>query len=209
MKYVNYKTINKLIREQNNWLELYSNIQPDKKNIMDTQQPIEERLWDYIDGICSSEEKSAIEMLVESNMEWKKKYRELLQMHQLISSTDLEEPSMRFTKNVMEEISKHQVAPAAKSYIDKKIIWGIGSFFLIMIAGILIYAFSQIHFTSSGANPVSSELITKYNPSNIEWAKYFNTTYVSIFMMINVILGLVFFDKYLQRKKNQSKHKEA
>lgn len=209
MKYGNYKTINKLIREQNNWSELYNTIQPGKKNIMNNQQPAEERLWNYIDGVCSSEEKSAIEILIESNIEWQKKYRELLQLHQLINGTELEEPSMRFTKNVMEEISKHQVAPAAKNYIDKKIIWGIGSFFLIMIAGILIYAFSQIHFTSSGTSPVSSELVTKYNPANVEWSKYFNTTYVSIFMMINVILGLVFFDKYLHRKKNQSKHKEA
>src|SRR5271154_2365028 len=207
MKYGNYKTINKLIREQNNWSELYNIIQRGKKNIMNNQQPAEERLWNYIDGVCSSEEKSAIEMLIESNIEWQKKYRELLQVHQLINSTDLEEPSMRFTKNVMEEISKYQVAPAAKNYIDKKIIWGIGSFFLTMIVGILIYAFAQIHFTGSGANSAPSELITKYNPGNVAWAKYFNTTYVSIFMMINVILGLVFFDKYLQRKKNQSKHK--
>jgi hypothetical protein len=215
MKYGNYKMINNFGSDGDRqtwkkWSETYTNfIEPIKKDVMDTQQSAEERLWNYIDGTCNAEEKSAIEKLIESNIEWQKKYRELLQLNELIYSSELEVPSMRFTKNVMEDIAKHQVAPAAKSYIDKKIVWGIGTFFLTMIFGILIYAFSQIHFTGSAGNSVTPEIITRYNPGNVDWSKYFNGTYVSIFMMINVILGLVFFDKYLQRKKNQSSHKEA
>jgi hypothetical protein len=176
---------------------------------MDPQQQTEERLWNYIDGLCDVEEKSAIELLIQSNIEWQRKYRELLQLHEVINSVDLEEPSMRFTKNVMEEIAKHQVAPAAKHYIDKKIIWGIGGFFLTTIIGILIFAFSQVHLSAPESSSHTTELITKYTPGNLDWSKYFNSTYVSIFMMINVILGLVFFDKYLRRKKNQTGHKEA
>jgi hypothetical protein len=216
MKYGNYKTIKigigrfEIVRRMNNWSETYTNFtEPIKKDVMDSQQSAEERLWNYIDGTCNAEEKSAIEKLIESNIEWQKKYRELLQLNELIYSSELEVPSMRFTKNVMEDIAKYQVAPAAKNYIDKKIIWGIGTFFLTMIFGILIYAFSQIHFTGSGGDSGTSEIITKYTPENVDWSKYFNGTYVGIFMMINVILGLVFFDKYLQRKKNQSNQKEA
>ena len=196
--------------DRQTWSETYTNFtEPIKKDVMDTQQSAEERLWNYIDGTCNAEEKSAIEKLIESNIEWQKKYRELLQLNELMYSSELEVPSMRFTKNVMEEIAKYQVAPAAKNYIDKRIIWGIGTFFLTMIAGILIYAFAQIHFTGSDGNSGTSDIITKYTPGNVDWSKYFNSTYVSIFMIINVILGLVFFDKYLQRKKNQSNQKEA
>ena len=141
------------VRRLRGWSETYTNFtEPIKKEIMDNQTSAEERLWNYIDGTCSAEEKSAIEKLIESNIEWQKKYRELLQLNELIYSSELEVPSMRFTKNVMEDIAKYQVAPAAKNYIDKKIIWGIGTFFLTMIFGILIYAFAQIHFTGSGGN---------------------------------------------------------
>src|SRR5579862_1335393 len=211
MKYGNYKMINKSgnsasdtgCQVRNYWSETCTNFtEPIKKDIMDTQQSAEERLWNYIDGACNAEERSEIKKLIDANVEWQEKYRELLQVNELISSSELEVPSMRFTKNVMEEIAKYQVAPAARNYIDKKIIWGIGAFFLTMIFGILVYAFSQIHLSGSAGGSGTSAIITKYTPGNVEWSKYFNGTYVGIFMMINVILGLVFFDKYLQRKKN-------
>jgi hypothetical protein len=203
---VNYKTINKIIRRQNKWPDLWENKpNPNKKNIMDIQGA-EERLWNYIDGTCATPERSAIEKLIDENLEWRQKYQELLLVNELINSSELEVPSMRFTKNVMEEIAKYQVAPAAKNYIDKKIIYGIGTFFLTMIVGILIYAFAQIHFTATSGHG-SSEIISKYNPGNVEWAKYFSSTWVYVFLLVNVVLGFVFFDKYLQNKKMQAKQK--
>jgi hypothetical protein len=176
-----------------------------KNNFMDTELNIEERLWDYIDGLSSMNEKSAIEKLIETNLEWKNKYHELLEAHQLMQSTELEEPSMRFAKNVMEEIAKYHVAPATKTYINKKIIWGIGGFFIAMIIGFLIYAFSQIHFTDT-ATP---KLLTEYNNTvnKVDWSRFFTSTYTNIFMSINVVLGLIMLDIYLTRKKQQ--HKEA
>src|SRR5215213_8207408 len=106
---------------------------------MNQQQQIEERLWTYIDGQCAADEQSAIEKLLQSNVEWQSKYRELLEVHQMLQQSELEEPSLRFTRNVMEEIARMQIAPAAKSYINKKIIYGIGGFFITMIVGFLIY----------------------------------------------------------------------
>ena len=113
---------------------------------MNQQQHIEEQLWSYIDGFSSEEERSAIEKLLQSNVEWKSKYHELLDAHQLIKSAELEQPSMRFTKNVMEQIAKYQIAPATKTYINNKIIWSIGVFFITMIVGFLIYGFGQINW---------------------------------------------------------------
>src|SRR5690606_32449733 len=88
----------------------------------------EVRLWEYIDGLSSAEEKSVIEELIENNAQWRVKYKELLEVQQLLQSSELEEPSMRFTKNVMEEISKLHIAPATKTYINKNIIRGLAIF---------------------------------------------------------------------------------
>jgi len=94
-------------------------------NIHQTNIPFEEgdeqRLWDYIDGISSPSEKTVIEQLLEANAEWRAKYHELLDVHQLMQSSELEQPSMRFTKNVMDEIARLQIAPATSSYINKNI----------------------------------------------------------------------------------------
>ena len=89
---------------------------------MNEQQNFEKQLWDYIDGLSSPEEKTSIEKLLQSNIEWKNKYHELLEVQELLRSSEMEQPSMRFTKNVMEEIAKFHIAPATKNYINKRII---------------------------------------------------------------------------------------
>ncbi|HSB92727.1 MAG TPA: hypothetical protein VLC28_06395, partial [Flavitalea sp.] len=159
---------------------------------------MEERLWDYIDGIATADEKSFIEQLIESNSEWKAKYADLLDTHQLMQNhLELDAPSMRFTQNVMEEIARLQIAPATKNYINSKIIWGIGIFFLTLLIGVVGYGLSQINWTAGGDTNLPVEL-TKVN-----WDKMFNNTYTNAFIMINTVLGLMLIDMYLGKKKQE------
>ena len=163
---------------------------------------IEDRLWDYIDGSSNAEEKSFVEQLIATQEAWRNKYHELLELHQVINtSLELDEPSMRFSQNVMEEIAKYQITPATKTYINKKIINGIGIFFLAMIIGMLIYGLGQINWADTSGT--SSDLITKYNPGKIDFSKFFNNTYTTIFMMVNVVMGLMLLDMYLGKKRKQ------
>jgi hypothetical protein len=167
-------------------------------NIPSADGGIESRLWEYIDGLSSASEKTVIEQLIQTSQEWKEKYGELLELHQLIHSSELEAPSMRFTKNVMEEIAKYQIAPAAKTYIDKRVIWGIAIFFFTMIVGLLVYGVGQINWQSS------DNRIDKYVDLNkIDYSKFFNNTYMNVFMMMNVILGLMLFDRWLANKRKR------
>jgi anti-sigma factor RsiW len=159
---------------------------------------IEEALWEYIDGISSSEERTAIEALLQKNMEWKSKYQELLQVHQLLHSTELDHPSMRFTQNVMEEITRHHVAPATSTYLNKNVIYGIGAFFLLMILGLLVYGMAQMDWSAAGP---AQDLPIDF--SKVAWSRLWNNAYTNIFMMVNVVLGLMLLDKYLARKKQQ------
>jgi hypothetical protein len=165
---------------------------------MNTQLNIEERLWEFIDGTSSHDENSTIEKLVQTNQQWKEKYYELLELHQLVQASALEEPSMRFTKNVMEEIAKYQIAPATKTYINNRVIWGIGTFLVVMVVGFLIYGFGQMDLTTGGGSNLNVVDFSK-----IDYSKFFNNTYVNIFMMINVVLGLVLLDRYLDAKKKK------
>jgi len=166
---------------------------------------MEARLWDYIDGNSNTEEHSIVEKLIASNLEWKVKYKELLEVHQLVSGhLELDEPSLRFSRNVMEEIGKYHIAPAAKTYINKKIIWGIGIFFLTTITGVLIYGLGQVDWSSGNSN---SSL--PFKVPNIEWSKFFNNTYTNIFLMVNTVLGLMMLDMYLGKKKKQLREKNS
>lgn len=164
---------------------------------MNEQQNLEKQLWDYIDGLSSGEERTSIEKLLQSNSEWKDKYQELLEVQRLLQSSELELPSMRFTKNVMEEIAKFHIAPAAKNYINKRIIWGIGSFFITVLLAFLIYGFAQMDWNfEDNSKPIVD--FSKFN-----YGRIFNSNLVNVFMMINVVLGLVLLDRVLANKRKR------
>jgi len=172
---------------------------------MKEQQDIEQKLWEYIDGISTTEEKSSIEKLLESNLDWKNKYNELLQVNQLLKSSELEQPSLRFTKNVMDSIAKYHIAPATKEYINNRIIWGIGIFFLTMIIGFIVYGFGQVNWSSGKSGTNSLGLDT----SKIDISQFFSNAYVNVFMMINIVIGLALLDRVLANKRKQFKAKKS
>jgi hypothetical protein len=165
---------------------------------MNTQNKMEERLWDYIDGVPDKTERSSIEQLIQTNQEWKLKYAELLEIHQLMHAhIDLEEPSMRFRQNVMEAIAREHIAPATKSYINKKIIWGVGGFFVTMLVGLIVYSFAQVNWSNTSGES------TIINIDKFDWSRFLNNTYTNIFLMVNIVLGLMLLDMYLTNKKKK------
>ena len=163
---------------------------------MNADQKMEEKLWLYIDGALPAAELSEVERLLEAEAAWKAKYRELLEVNALLRASELDAPSMRFTRNVMEEISRLHIAPATRTYINRKIIWGIGMFFITMLAGILVYAFAQL-----GRGGESSEIGKTLN--QFDFSRLFSNTWVNILLGANVILGLVFLDFYLSNRREE------
>jgi ABC-type multidrug transport system permease subunit len=165
---------------------------------MNTEQNIEARIWDYIDGNLTVDEKSFVENLVQTNQAWREKYAELLQVHSLMQeSLELEAPSMSFTRNVMEEISRLQITPASKKYLNQKIIWGVGGFFILTLIGFFVYAFSQATWTSDGKS------ILPFNFESMNYGKLVNSNYTNMFLMVNTVLGLMLLDMYLGAKKKK------
>jgi hypothetical protein len=165
------------------------------------QESMEMKLWEYIDGFSSEADTSIIAKLVSENAQWKAKYHELLEIHQTLNLVELEAPSMRFTKNVMEEIAKYQIAPATKTYINSKIIWGIGMFFIAMIVGFLVYGFAQVDWTVAGDN----KGLFGVDLGKVDYSDMFNNTLMNGLMMLNIVLGLFLFDRYLSNKNKKLK----
>jgi hypothetical protein len=170
---------------------------------MQEQHTMESKLWEYIDGLGSPNERSAMLELINTNLEWRRKYEELLHFNDSLQShIELDAPSLRFTRNVMEEIGRHQIAPSAKSYINKKIIYGIAGFFLALIFGFLVYAIGQIDW-----NAGSGSQGLPFNLNRINTSRILSNNYVNAFMIINMVLGLMLLDRYLaHQRKNWKKH---
>jgi len=163
---------------------------------------IEEKLWDWLDGQCSDAEQKALQQLVNSEPAWKAKYDELQQLHiSLQHDMELMDPSMRFTKNVMEQIALLSIRTTAKNYLNNKIIYAIGGLFVIFLVGVVVYAFAMVDW-ASGSNSNTKLPMVDFN--KFDWTNLLNGPYSSLGMLVVVVLAMVLFDKYLSQKKNKS-----
>jgi hypothetical protein len=176
---------------------LFLNRRVIKENIM--EQEMEQRLWDYIDGTSQPAEKTAVSQLISEDPVWKLGYEELVSIQAMLQKEDLEMPPLRFTKNVMEEIAKYQVAPATKSYINKNVIRGIMAFFLVMLTGLIIYLLGEMHWTNHATNSLIPGFSSEAEKFNI--GKVLSNAWVNIFIGINATLGLILIDTYMQGKR--------
>lgn len=163
---------------------------------MDTQ--MEQQLWEYIDGLTTEEETAVVKKRIAEQAAWREKYEELLSIQQLLRGTELETPSLRFTKNVMEEIAKTSIAPATKNYINNKIIWSIAAFFITVILGCVVYSLAQLNWSAG-----KDSSLNMIDLSKVDYNQLFNNSFVNIVMMANVVLGLMFLDRYLNNRKRK------
>ena len=160
---------------------------------------IEEKLWNYIDGACTEQEKKAIDILLAQDETYKAKYQELLALNQEFSKMELDEPSMTFTYNVMETIRAEHALRPLKAGIDKRIIKGISGFFILSILFLVIYVLSTLHLS-----PVN---ISGHLPDGLKLPDmkiYLSRPVLEGFLFFDLVLGLFLFDTYL-RKKGVSK----
>ena len=156
---------------------------------------MEQQIWDYLDGNCSLEERKKIGELIIIDPVYQALYAELKGLHEEIGTMELDEPSMGFTRNVMDKVAALPVTSSARSLIDKRIIYGIAGFFLLSIVALLAMVFTQIDWTK----PVS-EVLPEYNAPKLDFSSYVNGPYLQIFFFADVILGLYIVDSVMRKK---------
>ncbi|MDQ8052467.1 MAG: hypothetical protein REI78_05555 [Pedobacter sp.] len=153
---------------------------------------IEEQIWDYLDGTLDATTHAAIAAKIANDPDYGSCYRELLKLHEQLGDLALEAPSLSFARNVMEEVSAVPAPVALKTKIDKRIVYAIGFLFTAMIVGIFAYAITMNKDT--------------FQMPEIKWSNFTqqigNPVYLTIFVLIDVALGLLYLDGYLRRKLN-------
>lgn len=154
---------------------------------------IEEKLWDYIDGTCTTDEQKAISLLIETDKVYKDKYYELLQLNSEFTNMDLDEPSMPFAYNVMETIRAEQARKPLKAAINSYIIKGIAVFFVLLIGGLLIAFFINTDWSANGVNT------NTYSLPNA--TAILNSSLLNIFLLFDTVIGLLFLDTYLRKRR--------
>jgi len=154
---------------------------------------IDEQIWDYIDNTCSQEEKLIVAAKIASDETYSTVYAELLQIHQLLDTEQLDEPSMSFTRNVM-DLVELEIAPVSlKTKVDKRIIYAITAVFVLLLIYIVCYA------AAHGTYAVADFKLPKMQIS-FDISQYITPLFMKIFLFVDVVLGLIYLDGFLRRK---------
>lgn len=158
---------------------------------------IEQKIWEYLDGTCTEQERKLTERLIETEPEYQSVYEECRLFDLDISSAELDEPSMSFNRNVMDKIQMEPVPGSVKSLIDKRIIYGITAFFLLTITALLGILFYQMDWSQ----PMTSDF-SKFQMQGIDPSEYINRTIINIFVFADILLALYLFDGFLRKGLN-------
>ena len=161
---------------------------------------VEQKVWDYLDGLGSEEERAEIEKLIQCDSEYQTVYKDLCKINNSLSELEMDEPALSFTRNVMDQLKGEPVPGSIESLIDKRIINGLFFFFLSSIGILLAVLVFQIDWNTP------SELVSySVQLPEINVVTYFNEWIVKGFLFLDMIIGLYLFDYFL--RKNDKKRK--
>lgn len=161
---------------------------------MQAFEDIERQLWEYLDNTCSEKDRIRIATLLRTDTTWKTLYDELHVLHNAIAAMEPNEPSLRFTKNVMEATSEARVAPRIEKYLNRKVIIAITVFFIVSLGSMLLY--TLVH-----ANRHASDVAT---PSPMIGTAFFISPVLLQASMYACTLALLAFIDSLLRKARKN-----
>jgi len=114
------------------------------------------------------------------------------EMDALLKSMELEEPSMSFSRNVMEQVALETAPVALKTKVNKQVIYSIAAFFAACMLGIFVYALTNSSFD--------------YSWSKIELDlgkvtdKITSSQFLKLFLMLDAVIALIWLDSVLRRR---------
>ena len=161
---------------------------------------IEQRIWDYLDETCTEQEHQQIAKLIDSDPTYKAFYEEAQLMNADFMLMDTDEPSMSFTRNVMEKVKAEPIPGSLKSVIDKRIIYGIAGFFIISLVAVLAYALLNVNWSTE-----SQTAIPKLQIPTVNYSAYLSGGVIKSFVFFDIVIGLFFLDSFLQKKLHHKK----
>lgn len=149
----------------------------------------EEQMWDIIDGLASPEILAQHELLMKEDAEYNLTFSKCAVLQQQLLKLDLEQPSMRFTQNVLD-----CVLPKVKTEVKPD---RAPMFFLVAMLVLSVFMIVMIFkLPASSASGVPTEGV---------FSIFSNTIFTNIFLVINLFLVFIILDKKILRPYFQKK----
>lgn len=163
-------------------------------------ESIEAKLWMYIDGVLSPQETEAIKIQIQNDPKTAYLFQELKSIADNLREMETDEPSMSFTRNVMEKVQTEIAPVVLKTNIDKRVIYSISGLFIASILALLGYVFMH----------ASVDLQSDNSWFRMPEIKAFKSgPFLTAFLMADIILALVYLDSVLRNTLLANRRKSA
>lgn len=154
---------------------------------------MQELLWKYAEGTCQAAEKAEIEKLLASDPSLREELEMIQQIHRVLDKMEPEQPSMRFSKNVMEALPDIYSQPAPEplvSFFWKKIFWG------AVVAGVAgVFFLPALNVGSSFSLPFTDALSRFLQSATGQLPATAVTSFVLVLFSVAALTGV---DKLLK-----------
>ena len=160
---------------------------------------IDEEIWAYIDGSCNAAESQRIAEKIATDDNYAVAFQELSKLNDLMAADELEEPSMSFSRNVMEAVALEIAPKKLTTKVNNKIIYSIAAFFILSIAAIFVYAFAN-------STPSGTEFTMPAVSFKMDLSQMLSPLYMKIFLMFDLALLLLYMDRLIRRKMHKPAH---
>lgn len=152
---------------------------------------IEEQIWSYIDGDTDAETRQEIAAKIENDENYRKVYQELISFHRQLGGMELDEPSMSFSRNLLEVLQQEAAPVTLQTRVNHHFIYVIGGLFVLAALSILIYSFSQIHLDTQ-AEPLHLSADSRILAGPLA---------IKLFFFADMIIAMLYLDSLIRRKK--------
>ncbi|MFC5284907.1 hypothetical protein [Pedobacter alpinus] len=159
---------------------------------------LEEKIWDYIDGLATAEERLDLEVFLKENPLAQEKFDELNAVNLDFKYLKLDGPSMAFSANIMSEINPPL---SEKARVDHRIIYAIGGLFFLAMAACFTVAILNTNWNLGTSEQNSSFLQNlSFNTSMASIIKNYPYLFYG-FLIFDLAVLLKFVDSYFTRFK--------
>lgn len=153
----------------------------------------EQQIWEYLDGTCDAATRALVEQQLLHNPDYKQLFVSVAALHeQLHTELTLEEPAMRFTRNVMDAVAGEKILKPARAYVNQWVIRGIAGVFIAVIGWMLARLLPTMSFTP-GTTSLLREATDTLDFSFLQKGRLTNAmlcmTGVALVMLIDAIVG--------------------
>lgn len=164
---------------------------------MEQREAIEMLFWEVIDGHAGEAEQARAKALMDASAANRALYRELQALHKAAGNAEQEQPSLRFSRNVMEAIARTEPARPVKKYYNPWILGALGLVFALLIGVQAVPLLKEIGKSRSTSSMLPSPDWSRFS----DWLGAYSG--YAIFLVVPVVLLLL--DALIKKRRLHEK----